>query len=82
LQLGLHPKPEVLFFACPKLAQRGFTHFAQQSYVNTKSTQKKRQPQSGPAKAGALRCSGRAGKKELALFERYALKRSSNSFFS
>jgi hypothetical protein len=33
-----------------------------------KRRQKKGQPQSGPAEAGALRCSGRAGKKELALF--------------
>jgi hypothetical protein len=47
----------------------GFTHFAQQSYVNTKPNEKKGDPQSESLRfaTGTLRCSGKAGSRTNSL---------------
>jgi len=69
---GLAPAGEVLlpkpakrvFFVRQRRATRaGFAHFAKRSYANTKSTQKKGDPQSGSLRCatGNLRCSTAEG---------------------
>ena len=55
------PAKRVFFVRQRRAARAGFAHFAQRSYANTKSTQKKGDPQSGspPLRCGAT-CGARA----------------------
>ena len=50
----MKPAKQVFFVRQRRARRAGFTHFAQQSYVNTKSNQKKGDPQSGPLR-GSLK---------------------------
>ena len=67
--LLMKPAKQVFFVRQRRAKRAGFTYFAQQSYVNTKSNQKKGDPQSGSLRyaTGTFRCSEKAGSRANSL---------------